>query len=618
MASVGPDEIPNVESMLHAGLERAGKGHLDPGIDLGSDDGGWLMRTAAPARWRYVYDGVIGHGGMGVVYRVLDTDLHRKLAMKVSNLGSDAIDALSPPGEPTLLERFLEEAQITGQLDHPGVVPLHELGIDSAGRVYFTMRLVKGDELTRIFELAQHGTAGWNQERVLNALVRVCEALGFAHAKGVLHRDLKPSNIMVGSFGEVYVMDWGVAKVLGRADTQDRADIAEEERAAIVHTRRAADLEGDSTHTKYGTVFGTPAYMAPEQARGEIDTLDGRADVYAVGALLYHWLAGSAPYCENEVHAPLPTRLHWLLDGPPRPVRKLAPNTDAELVAICEKAMAREANDRYADMESLAADLRSFVAGRPVAALPLGRMGRALRWGRKNLYAAALLVAVLVGSAYGIARLSSLGTTLVRQSAIDSAAMKAQMLEDVNSLYSSDVVARVDRDAVDVTHDYSTHAHAIPIPATFLTVLGERISKDHTGVRVRQYSDYPFRFREPWRLDEFEKRALVELRANPTQPVSSFEEVDGKPVLRYAVGRIMEASCVQCHNTDPDSTKHDWKVGDVRGVLEIVRPLDQDVARIRSGLSGTLAIVAAIVGGLMLLSAAGIVRMAGKVGASKV
>jgi hypothetical protein len=408
------------------------------------------------------------------------------------------------------------------------------------------------------------------------------------------------------------LMEWGVANVLGRAGAPDRA-APPQETEDVVRTRRAEGLQDDPTHTKYGTVFGTPAYMAPEQARGEIETLDARADVYAVGALLYHWLAGCAPYCESVAHAPLPTRLHWLLDGPPRPVRKLAPKTEPELAAICEKAMAREPQDRYADMEALAADLRSFVAGRPVTALPLGRIDRVVRWGRKNSLAAGLLVAVLAGSAYGIARLSSLGTTLVHQSAIDGAAMKAQILDDVNSFYSSAVVARIDRDMVDVTHDYATRAHAIPIPATFLTDLGLKISGDHTGVQVRQYSDQPFRFRPAWKLDEFEKRALVELRANPSRPLSSFEDLGGKPVLRYAVPRIMEASCVQCHNTDPDSPKKDWKVGDVRGVLEIVRPLDQDVARIHEGLSGTLAIVAGIVSVLMLLSGMAIVRSARKI-----
>jgi hypothetical protein len=608
-----PEDIPHVESVLFVGLARAGKLHLDPGVDLEAGDKTASRSAAdASARPRYVARGRIGHGGMGVVHRVFDTDLHRQLAMKVSNARIDASTEQAQPGEPTLLERFLEEAHVTGQLDHPGIVPLHELGIDARGRVYFTMRLVQGDEMTRIVELARAGIDGWNEERVLTALIRVCETLAYAHSKGVIHRDLKPANLMVGRFGEVYVMDWGVAKVLGRLGPEDRMRAAHDEHATMVRTKRAEDPRGDSSHTSHGTVFGTPAYMAPEQARGEIELLDARSDVYAVGAILYHWLTGTAPYCEGGGRIPIHTRLRMLLEGPPPPVRKLAPKTDPELAAVCEKAMARDPQDRYASMEALADDLRSYVVGRPVSALPLGRAGRILRWGRKNRFAAGMLVAVLAGSAYGIGRMASLGTSLVHQTALDSAAMGAQILQDVNSLYSSNVAGRVDPDKVEVTHDYLSKAHAIPIPATFLTDLGAKISDHATGVHVRQYSDHPFRFRAPWKLDEFEKSALVALRADPTETVSSFEDVDGRPVLRYAIGRRMEASCVQCHNTHPDSTKTDWKVGDVRGVLEIVRPLDQDVARIREGLSGTLLVVAGIVSSLMLLSALVIVRSASR------
>ena len=617
-------EIPHVESVLFAGLARAGKLHLDPGIEL--DHGGPSnpqpssgdeQDPGTRSRPRYVHRGHLGSGGMGVVHRVLDTDLRRHLAMKVSLGGGDALDQAVDGGEPTLLERFLEEAQVTGQLDHPGIVPLHELGIDDTGRVYFTMRLVKGLEMDRIFELARKEKEGWNEERLIIALIRVCEAMAYAHSKGVIHRDLKPANLMAGRFGEVYVMDWGVAKVMGRETTQDRKR-AQDQHASIVRTRRADDSSSDSAHTSHGTVFGTPAYMPPEQARGEIEQLDARSDVYSLGAILYHWITGSAPYCHESERVSIHTRLRWLIEGPPKAVRKLAPKADQELVAVCEKAMAREPQDRYASMEALADDLRSFIVGRPVSALPLGRARRIVRWGRRNRFAAGLLIAVLAGSAYGIGRLASLGTSLVQQTAIDSAAMKAQILEDVNSLYSSIVAGRVDREKVEVTHDYAAKAHAIPIPATFLTDLGDKISEHGSGVQVRQFSDHPFRFRPPWKLDEFEKGAILKLRADPYTPVSSFEDLEGRPVLRYAIGRTMEESCVACHNTHAESTKTDWEVGEMRGVLEIVRPLDQDVARIRKGLSGTLIIVAAIVAGLMLLSALGIVRAARRSDASKV
>jgi hypothetical protein len=303
-----------------------------------------------------------------------------------------------------------------------------------------------------------------------------------------------------------------------------------------------------------------------------------------------------------------------VIDGPPPDPLEVAPGIPHELAAICAKAMAREPEHRYQAMSELADDLRAFLVGRPVSALPLGPAGRIVRWCGRNPLAAGLLVAVTAGAGYGISCLASLGHDLVQQNALESAAMKAQILQDVNSFYSSQVAGRVDREHVQVTHDYASKAGAIPIPATFLTELGEKISAHTGGVRVRQYSDFPFTFRQPWVLDEFETSALAKLRVEPEKPVYSFEDVDGKPVLRYAIGRRMEPSCVACHNAHPASPKKDWKVGDVRGVLEIVRPLDQDVARMKSGLRGTLLVVAAIVGGLMLLSAVGIVRSAARRG----
>ena len=615
------DELPTVESLLFAGLLRVRKADQDPGIVLEEADaaaGALRARAvdvgaksgvgATSGHPRYVYQGEIGRGGMGAVHKVLDTDLQRTIAMKVAHGSEGEPEADPPRGEPSLLERFLEEAQVTGQLDHPGVVPLHEVGIDSAGRVYFTMRFVRGRHLGEVFELAGRGEEGWNEERVLIALVRVCEAMAYAHAKGVVHRDLKPANVMAGRFGEVYVMDWGLAKVRGRE--RDPARRPADPVASSIRTSRTKEKPDDARRTTHGTVFGTPAYMSPEQARGEVDRIDPRSDIYSLGAILYQFLTGSAPYSLRTGESTASSVIERLLAGPPDPVGKLAPRSPPELAAICAKTMARRPEDRYADMAAVAEDLRSYLAGRPVSALPLGTLGRVLRWCRRNRLAAGLLVAVTAGSVYGISCLASLGSDLVRETALDSVAMKSQILQDVNSFYSSQVAGRVDREHVEVTHDYAAKAGAIPIPATFLTELGERISGHTGGVKVRQYSDAPFRFRQPWALDDFETSALAKLRAEPEKPVFSFESVDGKPVLRYAIGRRMEASCVACHNTHEASPKTDWKIGDVRGVLEIIRPLDQDFERMKSGLRGTLLVVAAIVGGLLLLSVVGIVRSA--------
>src|SRR5688572_17822458 len=153
---------------------------------------------------RYQPRGDIAKGGQGTVVQVWDEDLHRNLAMKV--LTGKTADGPGPQVTPRALARFLEEAQVTGQLDHPGIVPIHELGLDGAGRVYFTMKLVKGRTLKEVFQLIEKGEEGWNRTRALSVMLKVCEAMAYAHHKGVVHRDIKPANVMVGRFGEVYVM----------------------------------------------------------------------------------------------------------------------------------------------------------------------------------------------------------------------------------------------------------------------------------------------------------------------------------------------------------------------------------------------------------------------------
>src|SRR5262245_13840869 len=179
------------------------------------------LEAQSPRESRYRLEGEIGRGGMGAVLRVWDGALQRQLAMKVvAKDGRPSGEERLPP-DPRTLSRFLEEAQVTGQLDHPGIVPVHELGMDSEGRIYFTMKLVKGKTLKEVFEELADGQGGWTQARVLGVLLKVCEAMSYAHAKGVIHRDLKPANVMVGRFGEVFVMDWGLAKVLGREENRD-------------------------------------------------------------------------------------------------------------------------------------------------------------------------------------------------------------------------------------------------------------------------------------------------------------------------------------------------------------------------------------------------------------
>jgi len=364
------------------------------------------LRAHGAQESRYRERGEVARGGMGAILRVWDEDLRRELAMKVVLTHEGAPGELSPK----LLGRFLEEAQVTGQLDHPGIVPVHELGIDASGRAFFTMRLVKGRDLKEIFESVRTGDPEWNLTRALWAMLKVCDAMAYAHSKGVVHRDLKPANVMVGRFGEVYVMDWGLARVQGQPDRHDLRLRREDSTVTFVESERRADAShsADSVlFTMDGDVVGTPAYMAPEQARGEIERLGPRSDVYSVGAMLYHLLSGRMPYVEPDAKVSQHMVLRWTLEGPPRPVRELAPSVPEELVAICEKAMERDLGQRYADMGELGADLRAYLENRVVKAHRTGAWVELVKWVQRNRALAGAYLAI------GVAVLAGLGGTLV-------------------------------------------------------------------------------------------------------------------------------------------------------------------------------------------------------------
>ncbi|MCB9675161.1 MAG: SUMF1/EgtB/PvdO family nonheme iron enzyme [Alphaproteobacteria bacterium] len=288
---------------------------------------------------RYADLGSIGVGGMAVVHRVHDRELDRVLAMKIVR-AADLSDAW--------IDRFLAEARTTAQLQHPNIVPVHDAGRLADGRVWFTMREVRGhtlgDRIRDVHEAMRAGTASdWTLRRLLTAFVAVCNAVAYAHGRGVVHRDLKPQNAMVGEHGEVYVLDWGIAKVLGAAEVPEP-----------VHTGRAAQHA-----TRMGQVTGTPAYMPPEQAMGRVDAIDARSDVYALGAILFEILGGHPPF-----------------SGPPRKIlaRVVMGDRDplvgpggqglpAALVRVCDRAMALRPEDRHPTAAELARDLQDWLDG---------------------------------------------------------------------------------------------------------------------------------------------------------------------------------------------------------------------------------------------------------------
>src|SRR4051812_11930362 len=345
---------------------------------------------------KYETVGKLGQGGGGQVLKVLDRDLRREVAMKMllpqHREGGGGIP------EDVLL-RFIKEAQATGQLEHPNIVPVHDLGVDGNGHIYFTLKYAQGDSLKDVIRGRRDDLMNDERRRfrdlfsplqMVEVLIGICQGVAYAHSKGIIHRDLKPENVMMGRFGEVLVMDWGLAKALGKNALPTE------------QPESVADLtmpDGDASQTMEGSIAGTPAYMSPEQAAGKISELNERTDIYSLGSMLYKILSGHPPYKGTSAL----DVVRQVLAGPPpslssgtygfRPIPR-------ELKAICEKAMQREPGMRYSSVQAMRDDLQNYVLQRPVAACPDTAMQRAMKFYRRNknliATAGASVAAVLV------------------------------------------------------------------------------------------------------------------------------------------------------------------------------------------------------------------------------
>ena len=303
-----------------------------------------IEEQASEVHERYTLSHLHATGGIGRVWLARDTQLGRDVALK--ELRPEQAD------DAVLCARFLKEAQITGQLEHPGIVPVYELARrPGTGQRFYTMRFVKGRTLSEASrEYHEKRIAGkadtFEFATLLNAFVVVCKTLAYAHSRGVIHRDLKGQNVIVGDFGEVVVLDWGLAKLMNQSD--------DEERTASVSLHRTDATNADLT--QQGDTLGTPGYMAPEQAAGRLDLIDRRTDVYGLGAMLYQLLAGQAPFSgvdtaeilrKLQTEEPAPPRQHWA-EVPPT------------LEAACLRALAKDPAARFASVSELAQEIEQW------------------------------------------------------------------------------------------------------------------------------------------------------------------------------------------------------------------------------------------------------------------
>ena len=344
-----------------------------------SDDTDALL----PRAWKsgsLKYDDLkpLTEGGTAKIFTTIDLNLQREVAFK--SLHQDLKDSEIET------KRFLREARVTANIQHPGTVPLYELGRDREGQLFFTMKKVDGRDLRDIlFDLRQEVPDVVDKfplPRLIDILIQVCQTIAYSHDQGVIHRDLKPANIIVGSFGEVYVLDWGLAKILGNPSLTDPKDIIEEEKT-------------DTTLTPVGRHYGTPMYMPPEVAKGD-PNIDGRTDVFSLGIILFEMMTLQF-FVEGEDPYEIKKKI---LDQPLPLPREVAPNRNIprDLQAICMKALKRNKYERYSSVSLFLEDLQHFRHQEEVSVYWYSGWEKLTRWKSRHAYLIFAVASALLGA----------------------------------------------------------------------------------------------------------------------------------------------------------------------------------------------------------------------------
>ena len=391
-ATLAGDGQALTPSASPASVSDSGRGSSRGSPAIDGELSGAPVYTEQPGRYQVRRQ--FGAGGQGIIWLAFDSTVGREVALKsldVPRLLTAGVNL------PVTEQRFLREARITGQLEHPGIAPVHDLGRRADGSVYYVQKLVRGRTLRDA--LKECKTAA-ERLRLLPHYIDICQAIAYAHGRGVIHRDLKPENVMVGEFGETVVLDWGLAKVRGKADGRGAGDPGQHGRPAAPPSSSSSSQpsqsslsgqpgqssqsgklgktpqlfafgdsrersgDGASSETRDGEVLGTPLYMSPEQAAGRLSEVDERSDVWALGAMLYEVLCGRAPFAGGKVGEVIARARKGLA---PR-VKELAPDAPAELAAVAERAIAKEREARYPSAQALAAEIEAFTLGGRVSA----------------------------------------------------------------------------------------------------------------------------------------------------------------------------------------------------------------------------------------------------------